>query len=98
MNQPIRTNNKHGSPHKKHDSSPPPSSKKPVPRQSEKDNAKGNPVKYKGNAEQKINWSSWIQAVSTVIIVFITGFYTHYAGEQVDQVKKSIQVASDQFR
>lgn len=48
----------------------------------------------KSDNKQKINWPVWIQAICTIIIVFITGFYTHYAGKQAVYMKNSVDIAT----
>jgi len=98
MNQPPTDKNDNASTHKKHSSFAPPSPKKSISGQSEKDDAIGNSYKPQGNEKQKINWPSWIQAVCTIAIVGVTFGYTYYASEQVDQVKTSIKITSAQFR
>ncbi len=52
----------------------------------------------KSHQKQKIAWPSRLQAFCTLAIVFITGFYTYYAREQVGQMKEAVRITGDQFR
>jgi len=52
----------------------------------------------KSKCKNKINFPSWITAFCTVAIAIITGFYTHYASEQVAQMKVVVKNANNQLR
>jgi len=39
--------------------------------------------------KKAVNWPAWIQALSGVAIVIITGFYTYYARQQVMELRKA---------
>ncbi|OFW42399.1 MAG: hypothetical protein A3J28_14660 [Acidobacteria bacterium RIFCSPLOWO2_12_FULL_60_22] len=43
----------------------------------------------------KINWPAWIQAGCGIAIVIITGFYTHYASQQVEKMKDAVKISGD---
>ena len=52
------------------------------------------PNNNKTNNKQK-NWPSWIQAVTAIILIIITGTYTYYAREQVIETRKAVNIADD---
>ena len=41
------------------------------------------------------NWPAWIQAGCGIAIVIITGFYTHYASQQVEKMKDAVEIGGD---
>ncbi|MHB8771307.1 MAG: hypothetical protein ACYC7J_09940 [Syntrophales bacterium] len=41
---------------------------------------------------QCMDFPAWIQALSAVLIVFVTGYYTYYAGQQVKEMKNAIKI------
>jgi len=50
-----------------------------------------NPDNNKTDNKQKINWPSWIQAISSICLIGITGFYTYYASQQVEQMRNTVK-------
>jgi hypothetical protein len=70
-----------------------PTSLKPVKPDTKQPN--GNGGKDEGQEKQKTNWPSRIQASCTVILVFITGFYTYYAARQRDAMLESNRINRD---
>jgi hypothetical protein len=57
----------------------------------EKNDKITNPHNNKTDNKQKINLPSWIQAICSIILIFITGFYTYYASRQVCEMKKTVE-------
>ncbi|MGO9139163.1 MAG: hypothetical protein ACLP9S_13870 [Syntrophales bacterium] len=45
-----------------------------------------------------IDWPSWIQAIATIVICFITGFYAYYAKKQskkMEETAEATQISAD---
>lgn len=57
----------------------------------EKNDTITNYCKYNGYHQYKISWPSKLTAVCTIAIAIITGAYTHYAGKQVELMKRTIK-------
>lgn len=49
--------------------------------------------KKEGDNMECIDWPSWIQAISTIVIIFVTGYYAYYAREQVKQMEAAVKEA-----
>ena len=62
----------------------------PPPQQGRKNSPITNRNENGTDDKQRKNWLGWIQAISTIAIVFITAFYTYYARQQVKETGRAI--------
>ena len=62
----------------------------PSPHQGGKNSPITNRNENGADDRQRKNWLGWIQAISTVAIVFIIAFYTYYARQQVKETGRAI--------
>jgi hypothetical protein len=46
-------------------------------------------------AHQRTSLPAWIETFCAIALVFITGFYTYYAKQQLSEMKAAVQVSKE---